>query len=511
VLQKVADVNNISVCETFIEARSAKEPHTRPEFERLVKSIERGSVHGILTWSINRLSRNLVDGGIIAHLLQSGKLEFIKTPDRTYRPEDNVLLLSIENGMAAGYIQELRRNVIRGMQGKRDRGWFPHRAPIGYLNNPYTREIDVDPERFPLLQKGFEMILNGGSSIAEVHRALVASGLTRRMGQKGTKPLTEAAFYAIFSNPFYMGKFRNRGQLVTGKHVPLISEYDYYRIQEMIGRAPKRKLNKHIFAYSGLFRCGVCGCQIVGDRKVKTLRTGAKRTYIYYRCSGAKGCTLESVREDKIDRTVKKLFDSLSISTKFAEWAMNAIHQQVERDLEVLGQSQAQLSARLTSSEERLERLHQMRINGEIDREEYVNLKAGVQQQIDTARSHLDVVSTAEERMHRYLSDKISAAVHAKKFAQESWPAKRSMICAVGNNHLVTRGVLRFDVDPVLKEIAALEPIKTEVRSVKTGDSKQAIQFWWAKIQELRKLALTHVLHEQGFCYDGDLTSLFQE
>ena len=37
----------------------------------------------------------------------STPLDFIRTMERTYRPEDNALLLSIENGMATAYLQDL--------------------------------------------------------------------------------------------------------------------------------------------------------------------------------------------------------------------------------------------------------------------------------------------------------------------------------------------------------------------------------------------------------------------
>src|SRR4051812_32468227 len=75
-LQALAQRESLRIDEVYEESRSAKAPYSRPEFQRLIKNIEAGRIRGVFTWSINRLSRNPVDGGIIAYLLQTGKLEF---------------------------------------------------------------------------------------------------------------------------------------------------------------------------------------------------------------------------------------------------------------------------------------------------------------------------------------------------------------------------------------------------------------------------------------------------
>ena len=128
-LQVVAKNHGLVVSEVIQEARSAKAPNARPEFERLIRMVNEGEIEGILTWSINRLGRNLVDGGMVAHLLQTGRLKFIRTPERVYLPEDNVLIMSIENGMATSFVQDLSRNVKRG-------GWFPVKWPSWSVRIP---------------------------------------------------------------------------------------------------------------------------------------------------------------------------------------------------------------------------------------------------------------------------------------------------------------------------------------------------------------------------------------
>ena len=59
-LTKLARRESLTIVETYHESKSAKAPNNRPEFDRLMSAIDEGRIDGILTWSINRLSRNPV-------------------------------------------------------------------------------------------------------------------------------------------------------------------------------------------------------------------------------------------------------------------------------------------------------------------------------------------------------------------------------------------------------------------------------------------------------------------
>jgi len=68
-----------------------------------------------------------------------GRHQNIKTPDRDYLPGDNVLITSVEFGMANQYLLDLSKNVKRGLKTKAEMGWYSGYAPLGYLNTK-TRE-----------------------------------------------------------------------------------------------------------------------------------------------------------------------------------------------------------------------------------------------------------------------------------------------------------------------------------------------------------------------------------
>ena len=63
--------NNLTIAETYIEAKSAKRPG-RPVFNDMVKELRRKKAIGILCWKLDRLTRNLLDAALISELLETG-------------------------------------------------------------------------------------------------------------------------------------------------------------------------------------------------------------------------------------------------------------------------------------------------------------------------------------------------------------------------------------------------------------------------------------------------------
>ena len=116
-LREIAKRDNLSIVEEFIEKRSAKKPG-RPVFNEMLKRIQQGEAQGIICWKIDRLARNPVDGGQVQWLLQEGVLRHIQTHDRSHYPNDNVLMMSVELGMATEYIRQLSANTSRGLKHK---------------------------------------------------------------------------------------------------------------------------------------------------------------------------------------------------------------------------------------------------------------------------------------------------------------------------------------------------------------------------------------------------------
>ncbi len=495
-----------SVVAVFQESRSAMDPFNRPEFDRMMVGIEQGEFDGIYVWSCNRLARNDLEGGKISHYLRRNRIGFIRAIDRTFLPSDNALILSVEMGMSVAYVQKLQLDVSRGMRGKVERGWHTCKAPVGYRNDPESREIVIDPVRFPLVRFGWELLLDGKHTLAEIHRILVAKGLTVR-SRKRSKPISYARLYTLFKEPFYFGKIVYDGKQYPGKHQPMVTSEEFETVQSrMTAKLIDRRPIKRTFPFSGFIRCGVCGCAVVAEHREKHYsKTGGHATYTYYHCSGWKGCPKKSITEKYAVELFQSTIESIAIPESTVGWLKSALAEACEGNLVVTASSQAALEADIKSLEERIERLTDLRLDGEIDAESFKTRKIELQERLSKLKGHKAQSEDMEQRMLRLAYEKLDRAVEAEELSGEDHDsyALGKLIQMIGHATL-TLGKLNIDLHPLLREIATFKPLRNGSERPQRGNVLPSNSVWWTLLNDIRKIVQTECVHQfEGFHVDS--------
>ena len=270
------------------ESKSAKIPDQRPKFNELIALIEKGTTNAVLTYKSNRLARNPKESGIIQQLMFDGKLKAIVTKDKTYLPEDNALIFSIDAAQDSQFSRDLSKIVKDRMTQKAKRGIYPGQVPIGYRNTKESEFSDVnvvvvDDKRYALVRRIWDMALTGQYTVSQIaHTADKEWGLwTPRRKKSGNNPLTAGSLYKMFKNPFYMGVVKY-GEVYNreGKHTPMVTPEEFRQVQQMISRtdAPRpaeETMKDDPFPYRGLVKCG---CLITYSKIVKEQKNGNVHT-----------------------------------------------------------------------------------------------------------------------------------------------------------------------------------------------------------------------------------------
>lgn len=128
--------DQINDCEKFIiqryklkcleiirESKSAKTPGQRPELNRMLNDIKKGKHDGIIAWNPDRLSRNMLEGGEILHLIDEGIIKDLKFVTHHFTIDANgKMLLGMVFVLSKQYSDDLSQKVRRGVSAKFSEG-----------------------------------------------------------------------------------------------------------------------------------------------------------------------------------------------------------------------------------------------------------------------------------------------------------------------------------------------------------------------------------------------------
>jgi DNA invertase Pin-like site-specific DNA recombinase len=148
-LREYAQRKGLPVRKEFIDVETAKAAG-RKQFTAMLDFV-RQDPHGIaiLAEKTDRMYRNFTDLIMIeelsceVHLAKEGKVVSSDSSSHDKTAHGIMVVLS------KSYVDNLSEEVKKGMYEKADQGGYPGKAPIGYVNNPLTRKVDVDPATAP--------------------------------------------------------------------------------------------------------------------------------------------------------------------------------------------------------------------------------------------------------------------------------------------------------------------------------------------------------------------------
>ncbi len=470
-LQQLATRNGLQVVVVKAEAQSAKAPG-RPVFKEVLDLIEKERADGIIAWNADRLSRNSVDTGRLIYLLDIGKLREVVTPGQTFRntPNDK-FLLSLLCSQAKLENDNKGINVKRGLRAKAERGIYPAPAPLGYLNDRFAdrgrKTIKPDPKRFRLVRRIFELMLTGTSVPRQILKMVNNDWQFRNL--QGRK-LSRSTLYRILTEPFYYGMFeypKGSGNWYRGSHQPMISVEEFDRIQVLLGRPGRPRPMRHVFEFTGMMRCGECGCMVTAEERVKRQKNGNVHRYVYYHCTKKRDtrCSQPCIEEKDLKSQIIKVLESIRIPSEFHQFALKWFRRKSEREAANRNDLLKQYRQDQEASLKKLDNLIEMRAAGELTADEFAERKATLVK--EKARLE-ELMADIGHRVDRWLDtadDLFTFAGEAKgRFEEGSLETRRQILSTLGSNLLLKNKKLSIDLDNSLIPMKCLARETKEIR-----------------------------------------------
>lgn len=293
---------------------------------------------------------------------------------------------------AKSYVLQLSENVKRSLDFKFKNGECIGFAPHGYEN--YTDENGKNSVRLKepdasKIKSLFELYSLGGTSLHELARYSNEIGLTSKAGKK----LSKSTIAYIIDNPFYYGELNVKGKKTVHIYPRLIKKTLWDKCQE-VRKASDKKPFKHSeipFLYRGIFTCmnsgRICPCEI------------KKQKFTYVACYKSNGKRMYISEQDITDQIVY-ILNGIAIPSDVLVCLKEHLKKSKDAEIEFRNREIGNINAQITKAKARLDKLFNMRLDDEIDRETYETKKYELQVSIESYNEKLQLHSNADDKFN---------------------------------------------------------------------------------------------------------------
>ncbi len=383
-----AQNNNIEVVKTYIEKGESATAANRTEFLKALEycRIHTGDVESFIVWKIDRFARNTTDHfAVRAKLTQYGiTLQSVTEPIT----QDHIgkLMETFLAGYAEFENEVRKQRCTGGMQSRLREGVWCWSPPIGYTNSKKIKDRrksfpDVpDENRFYLIQKGLKLYAEGHHSLTSLTNESNKWGLKTRTD----KPMRKQLWDTILTNKFYAGIIIDpwTKEEYNGLHNPMITLEEFNQIQIVKNRlsnnatAPRPSSNPDF----PLRRFVSCEC---GHPYTGSWSTGRTKKYASYHCH-SKQCAHfgHTVTKDALENAFYAFLKKTCPQNKFLKLLEGIVIDTYKNQHVLVKQEKDQYQRTLNKLQTRKKDLMEMRINHEISKEEYKDMKDALENQV---------------------------------------------------------------------------------------------------------------------------------
>lgn len=375
----------------------------RVQFDEMLEGFRIGKYHGLISWSPDRLSRNMRDAGEVIELVDEEYIQDLAFCTYSFENTPNgKMMLGILFATSKQYSDKLSVDVKRGNDGNIKDGLYNGVTKKGYVvENSFFMP---DEYNWNLLRKAVDMRLYEDKTNTEIADFLKGAKLTERKDEDEPPTLvkvTKQMVGNIFEDPFYCGLYKYGDNLTnlieTSTFKPLITADEYILLNADVaknfGRTTTVKTNRNQRLDYGLLHnkviCDYCDVPMQFQHQVLKRGKNAGRWVISFYCRN-KAC----LRHDPAAQKEQGIKLSKSIRAKFVlagiEWQLrhltkqseqafrmyiDGLEQRIATDRAILKNNQAQAKQALRDHEKQYIRYQNFQVDNPKEYEKHHNGK----------------------------------------------------------------------------------------------------------------------------------------
>ena len=441
-----ADKAGWEVVREFVVAESAKRGAHRTVFQNMLKWVKanakREKLQAILSHKLDRVCRNMRDAVRLKDLEDTCGVQLAFVENQFGPGAAGALSFNVMAAVAQYYSDNLRAEVLKGMDERVRQGWPTGLAPFGYVNVPEDRDEPVQPhpERSKALVRMFELYATGSTTLDDLDARLRAEG-HRYNDDQAEFPRSNVS--RILNNRFYVGELERNGQVFPGRYRLLIDRATFNACQDVLHGRNRRCSQTNLPLAGGLFRCSFCGQGITGERIRRKLRDGTVREHHYYRCANNKpGPDHPRVRwrAEELEAAIVADLEKLRLpSAEAAQWFRQTLEASIGQVAQLERRQRTALKKRTSELTGRQDRLLNAYLAGSISEEAFCRKS-------EELRGEQAQVEESLERLGRAAPEDAQVALAAFDWGQnvaETWrgsnnPLKREILDSICLNRMLS-------------------------------------------------------------------------
>ncbi len=447
---KLANRLDITVREEdiFTESASAKTSGNRPIFDKMLLGFKTGKYHGLISWSPDRLSRNMKEAGEVIEMIDHEDIQDLAFVTYQFDNSPNgKMMLGILFATSKQYSDKLAVDVKRGTVGTVTEGRYIGVTKKGYFADTVTGYFTPDEYNWNLLRKAVDMRLYEGKSNIDIAEFLNSAKLTERKNQDEQSRLvkvTKQMVGNIFEDSFYCGLYKygdNLANLVDLYNFkPLITADEYILLNAEVakdfGRTTSVKTNRTQRLDYGLLHnkviCDYCDVPMrFQHTPIKRGKNMGKWVISFY-CRN-KACLRHNTAEQKnlnikLSKSIRGKYVLAGIEwqlrhlTKKSEQAyrmyINSLEQRIASERAILQRKLAEAKQSQKNNEQQYARYQEFQVNSPDDYKKYHKGKLEEYQQLihldeeaigsnKTELAKLDIALPTEEQLYELTRSKV--------------------------------------------------------------------------------------------------------
>ena len=357
------------------EGISGTQVKNRTEFKRMIEDATSNKIDIIITKSISRFARNVVDTLKYVRLLREHNVDVFFEKENIHTLDlDSEMFLTFYSAFAQAESESISQNVKIGLRAKMKRGELVGNCCCyGYKRGKEKGTIEIVEEQAEVVRQIFNWYISGlgYKSIAKKLNELEIPTYTNKkwlgttvqhiiLNEKYVGDLVNQKSYSV--DPLTHKTIKNYGErekyYVKDHHEPIITREVWNTAQEIVkernskGDYGHNSVHAMHYPFSKKIVCGLCGHNFV--RRMRS----RKYTRIYWKCwerTDKQDCNAISLREEYLEDMFIQIYNFIVKNKhKTKEKLLNAIKDTItendyKKQIEKLKKEQNLLQKRLSN------------------------------------------------------------------------------------------------------------------------------------------------------------------